>query len=336
MILVTGATGRLGSQVVRLLRAARLELRCLVRPGSQYYWLNDTGANYFFGDLRNPTLLRRSLRGCTHVIHTANIRVETTANNHGATIGDGGISLVAAANEAGIRHFVMTSCLGVERGYTNAAFAALARVESALSSSGLSHTIVRCGPFVDDFSEVARRISRGEQPKVFGDPENQVCPIYRKDAALFAIASLDHPAGHDRAIDVVGPEALSVDDALKRACKLANVEPSYRLFHGAAAKLAIRAGGLAGRRWRHAFEREQILLSSDGVRDMEALSRAFGLKLTAFDEAVKAELAEERPWEDPDGRNTKVVHRQFQATVYEPGQIPLQDLPEGPQKFDAE
>lgn len=334
MILVTGATGRLGSQVVRLLRSARLEVRCLVRPGSEYFWLNDTGANYFFGDLRNPTLLRRALRGCTHVIHTANIRVESTANHHGVTIGEGGVSLVQAAKELGVQHFVMTSCLGVERGLSNAAFTALAKVESALSSSGLHHTIVRTGVYADDFLSVARRIGAGESPKIFGDPAARVCPVYRRDAALFAVASLDHPAGRDRAIEVVGPEAMTVKEALDRACAQAKVEPNYRLLHGPAATVAIRAGGLAGRRWRHAFEREQILLSSDGVREMGALSAAFGFKLTPYDEALQAELAEERPWDDPDGRNSKVVHRQFQATVYEPGQISLADLPQGPQRYD--
>ena len=55
VILVTGATGRLGSRIVRLLRRARLPVRALVRSGSYYYRLNDTGCGYFFGDLRNPS-----------------------------------------------------------------------------------------------------------------------------------------------------------------------------------------------------------------------------------------------------------------------------------------
>ena len=49
MILVTGATGRLGGQIVRLLRAAKMDVRALVRAGSEYFWLNDTGCTYFFG-----------------------------------------------------------------------------------------------------------------------------------------------------------------------------------------------------------------------------------------------------------------------------------------------
>ena len=82
MILVVGGTGRLGNQVVRALRDQGKEVRALVRKGSEYFWLNDTGTNYFFGDLRDPQSLHRALRDCEAVISSATVRVEQTDNNH--------------------------------------------------------------------------------------------------------------------------------------------------------------------------------------------------------------------------------------------------------------
>ena len=150
MILVTGATGLLGGQIVRTLRQGGADVRALVRMGSEYYWLNDTGCTYFFGDLRNPTSLRRAVRGCSHVIHATNIRKETTDNHHTVATLEGSKALIDFAKAAGVEHFVMASCMGAAGDYPVPAFQTLRQVEEHLQGSGLSHTIVRYSLFADE------------------------------------------------------------------------------------------------------------------------------------------------------------------------------------------
>ncbi|MCB9758723.1 MAG: NAD(P)H-binding protein [Alphaproteobacteria bacterium] len=334
MILVTGATGRLGARIVRLLRQARLEVRCLVRPGSQYFWLNDTGAAYFFGDLRDPASLQRAVAGCTHVIHAAQVQVETHDNHHTVTTLEGARALFEAASEAGVRHLVMVSCAGAEAGWPAAAFDCLGQAEAALTASGLSHSILRCGVFAGTFADAARRAQAGQAAVLLGNPTATVRPLARQDASLFAVAALDHPELRGRAVTLVGPEALTVQEALDRACAVAGVSGA-RVLSGPAAKLAIRAAGLAGRRWRNALTRQSLMLSRPVEADTAALAQRLGLPLTGFDDAVRSSLDTARPWEDPEARHTQVVHRQFQATVYEPGVTPWSELPEGPRRLDG-
>ena len=52
--------------------------------------------------------------------------------------------------------------------------------------------------------------------------------------------------------------------------------------------------------------------------------------LAAIDQALDEALAAWVPGQDPEDRNEKVVHRQFQATVYSPGEVLWEDLPDGP------
>ncbi len=339
MILVTGATGRLGGNIVRMLRQARAEVRCLVRIGSEYFWLNDTGAAYFFGDLRNATSLRRALNGCEMVIHAAGIRMESTENHHGVTTLQGSKDLIDAAVEKGVKHFVMTSCAAVDRGEDVPALAFRAEVEDYLRSSGLSYTILRFAPFVDEIADIARRAKKRESSfaVVWADGDASFSPIWRRDAAIYTIASLDHPAARNQTLRVGGPETMTVREAVSRAFQAADYDASVHYLGDRQAVMAGRfIAKVLGRRWENYTAYQNALYGADTIIDMSELTAAVGIPLTPFDDALDAALAEEHPSEDPTSRDTRVTHRQFQATIYEPGEIGFEDLPEGPLRFTTD
>lgn len=331
MILVTGATGRLGGRIVRLLRRARLEVRCLVRPGSEYFWLNDTGADYCFGDLRDAASLARAARGCRFVVHAADVELDRTDNHHRLVTLEGTQRLVEAARAAGVERFVLLSCAGADQKLPSAAFDCQGQAEAALQSSGVPWSILRCGPFLEELVWLARGARRGKKPVLFGEPEVTLRPLARADAALFAVASLDHPEALGRVNTLYGPEAMTLRQALDRVFAQAGLPAEAQIVHGASAKLLARAAGLAGLRWRNRLTRQHLLYGGAALcEDPAPLLRRFGLPLTPFDEAVAAAFELFDPAEDPEARETKVVHRQFQATVYEPGEVDWASLPEGP------
>mgnify|MGYP001793118472 CR=1 FL=1 len=70
-VLVTGATGLLGSHVVEALLAVGHEVRALVRPTSDVSFIKTTGATIVQGDLDDPSSLRAAADSCDGVIHTA-------------------------------------------------------------------------------------------------------------------------------------------------------------------------------------------------------------------------------------------------------------------------
>ena len=77
-----------------------------------------------------------------------------------------------------------------------------------------------------------------------------------------------------------------------------------------------------------------VLWGEDLTLDPKPLAQTLGIPLTPYAQALAECLAEEDLSLDPEARDTKVVHRQFQATVYEPGEILWSDLPEGPLRAD--
>ena len=72
-ILVTGATGFLGSHLFPRLLEAGHQVRCLVREGSRAYALRALGVELVIGDITDPESVPRSLEGVHTVIHFVGI-----------------------------------------------------------------------------------------------------------------------------------------------------------------------------------------------------------------------------------------------------------------------
>lgn len=330
MILVVGGTGRLGNQIVRVLRSVGLDTRCLVRKGSEYYWLNDTGTSYFFGDLRDPQSLSRALRDVKYVISAAGVRVEQTQNNHKNVTAEGHLALWEAARARGVEHAVFLSCRNVGEPGDVPAFTAKKTAEEGLVASGLSYTILRPGLFAANFADLVRRCEYNGSVFLPGNPDCKVAPIHGRDVALMAMAALDLDDVKNQVVEVAGPEVMTVSEAFTAACEACDVRPHSWRMPPAGLRALGRMARPVVRRWTNHFAALEGYFTLEQATDGRDTAERFGLPLTPFREAVHDAYVNRHPSEDPIAREEKVVHRQFVATIYEPGVARLADLPDGP------
>lgn len=113
--LITGATGFVGSSVLRHLLDAGHEVRALVRPRSDPRNLADLTLERVAGDLTDAASLRRALEGCDALFHVAaDYRLWTpdTGTPYRVNV-DGTRELMHAALDAGVRRIVYTSSVAV-------------------------------------------------------------------------------------------------------------------------------------------------------------------------------------------------------------------------------
>ena len=131
MILLTGASGTIGTALLRRLTATGDPVRCLVRDSRR---LGDARVRVqiALGDLADPPSFRNALRGVDTVIHlAASIRDQPGASieelNAMATL-----RLVRAAERSGARRFLFFSAMGAEHHSRTRFFRAKALAEDCL------------------------------------------------------------------------------------------------------------------------------------------------------------------------------------------------------------
>lgn len=218
MILVAGATGVLGSEIVRRLLARGEKVRAMTRATSKpdtVDRLRKAGAEIVVADLKEPASLAGACRGVDGVISSVTtITTSQPGDSFEATDGEGTKALIDAARKAGVKKFVFVS---FDADYS--ADAPLARAkrgaEEHLKKSGLDYTILHpslffetwLGPmlFADPVAGTAR---------VYGAGTHKIRYVAVADVAELAVQSLSRPFASNATIPFGGPDQISQRDAL--------------------------------------------------------------------------------------------------------------------------
>jgi uncharacterized protein YbjT (DUF2867 family) len=212
MNLVVGATGLLGSEICRALAAEGKPVRALVRTTSdqsKVAQLESLGVEIAVGDLKDPSSLDAACRGASAVISTASATISRQEGDSIQTVDlEGQLSLINAANAAGISQFVLISFPQSDLEFPLQT--AKRAVEEHLKSSGLTYTILQPAIFMEVWLSPALGFDAANaKAQIYGSGENKSSWISYKDVAKFSIASLDNPAARNAVIELGGPEALS-------------------------------------------------------------------------------------------------------------------------------
>lgn len=110
-VLITGATGFVGSHVAQLLCAQGADVRLLVRSTSRTENIADLKADRVVGDLRDPDSLKKAVQGCEFVFHVAadyRLWVRDPEQMYRSNV-EGTRAIIQAAQESGVRRVIYTS-----------------------------------------------------------------------------------------------------------------------------------------------------------------------------------------------------------------------------------
>ena len=202
MIIVTGASGKLGSEVVnnllRLVPAA--EVAVSVRDPKSAAAFAERGVEVRRGDYDWPSALERAFAGADRllIVSAGGIDHQQRVIQHG--------NAIRAAKRAKVKHVYYTSLVHGDR---SSAFVLKAHLdtERILKQSGLAFTILRNGVYAQAVGEYLGDFASGE---VVIPADGPVAWVSRDDLAA-GIARLLHQGGHQaETLSLTGPEALTI------------------------------------------------------------------------------------------------------------------------------
>lgn len=278
MLLLTGATGQVGSALLGRLLAEGAAVRCLVRDPRRL-GARRVRVQIALGDLADPPSFRNAMRGVDTVVHLA---AAIRDQPRGSIEELGGIAtwrMVQAAERAGVERFLFFSALGASTHSRARFLRAKALAERAVREAGL-RSIVFSPSIVyapgDRWLTLLERLALLPAMPLPGGGRAVYQPIWAEDAADCVMGALRASQGsHDR-YDLAGPQTLSHDQiarlvlrSLNRRRPLVHV-PSPIVSRGL--RLVEAAAGMrAFATWDEAELLEVPMVSAGGSADAERL-----------------------------------------------------------------
>jgi NADH dehydrogenase len=279
MLLLTGATGLVGSTLLRHLLSEGTPVRCLVRDPRRL-GAQRVRVQIALGDLTDPPSFRNALRGVQTVVHLAASIRDQPDGSIEELDGIATWRMVEAAERQGVERFLFFSALGASTHHRTRCLRAKAVAEQAVREADLS-SIVFAPSIVyapgDQWLTLLERLALLPVMPVSGRGRALYQPIWAEDVADCVMAVLREPPSERRArYELAGPETLTHGDivatvlrSLSRRRPVVHV-PTPIVSRGL--RLLERAmGPRAPATWDEAELMEVSMTSARGAADAERL-----------------------------------------------------------------
>jgi uncharacterized protein YbjT (DUF2867 family) len=221
VILVTGGTGFVGSRIVHALRTEDRRVRCLVRNPERAGQLSAWGCELVEGDVTDPESLKRAAEGADAVIHLVAI-IAGRPEEFEEVMTRGTESLLAAAEQAGIRRFVLMSALGTTEATKELTpyYRAKWSMEEAVRGAPFEHTIFRpsfvFGRDGGVLPTFVRLVRWSPVTPVVGPGTQRIQPIWVDDVASYFAKAIDLPGAAGKTFEIGGPDVVTWDELYSR------------------------------------------------------------------------------------------------------------------------
>lgn len=222
MLLVTGASGFLGSTVANLAKRRGMAVRGLVRQNSDRGRLRLEDSEIAVGDMTDGDSLCRATHGATAAIHCA----ATTSSSKPdwelsrAVNIDGMRSLIEACREAGVRRLIQISTQSSLKENPSAYGQSKYQADQLLRESDLEWTILRPGLIYGPgragvFEKVVEFTEKFPFVPVLGDGRNVQRPVHVDEVAWATLRCLEAPGSIRNAYDLGGAEPLEFNAMIR-------------------------------------------------------------------------------------------------------------------------
>ncbi|WP_168733668.1 NAD(P)H-binding protein [Deinococcus sp. Arct2-2] len=299
-ILVIGASGFLGRQVVKTLLAQGHTVRCLARDPARVQDLAAAGCEVVTGDMLNAVSIQRALQGVRAVyisVHTLSPQGANLAGQAFMDVEKTGLeNIVAACALHGVSRLIYVTSIGTAPDAPSQWLRGRWKTEQFLLNSGLDVTIIRPGMIVGRGGTGFDAVLAGaNRPVAFGlgSGQQKMRTVAVDDLAHSLVGVLNDPRAFGQAYDVGSDDVLTMDQMIDGAAAGLGRRPPIKIHFPAAllrlfAPLIERAGKLP----RGAFQGLVDSLAADMSGDPLPIRALVTRPFQSYKQAVGRVLAE--------------------------------------------
>lgn len=217
MLLLTGATGLVGSALLPRLLEQETQVRCLVRDPRRL-GADRVRVQIALGDLTDPPSFRNAMRGVHTVVHLAGSIRDQPRGSIEELNGIATWRMVEAAQRAGVERFLFVSALGASTHNRARFFRAKALAERAVREADIGSIVLTPSTIYAPGEGWLRVMERLALLPVIPLPGagRAVCePIWVQDVAECLIAALHSGEGRADPLELAGPQRLTYNEIVR-------------------------------------------------------------------------------------------------------------------------
>jgi uncharacterized protein YbjT (DUF2867 family) len=237
-ILVTGATGTIGKEVVRALRAKNLEVRAAARTPEKLESLKALGAEVVALDFEDPASVKAAFQGVDRVFLLTPFVQEPLPLVKGA---------LQAAKQAGVRFVLRMSAAGADPNSPGVLSREHGQAEILVKESGLPWAIIQPTFFMDNFQNYSGQSIKGQNVVVGAAGTGKTAYVSSADVGAVAAEILANPDKHaSKSYVITGGEAVTEEQAVAAISEVLGREIKYINMSGKDYDAALRQWGVPG------------------------------------------------------------------------------------------
>lgn len=281
MILVTGASGTVGSEVLKQLREQGAEVRAAFHSADKAARAKKQGIDTVVLDYANRASTAAALKGVDKVFLLGptvpnQVELENT--------------VVEEAKKAGLKHIVKLSVLDAAgEKYT---FAKWHRaVERTIERSGLKYTFLRCNEFMQNTLTYYLGTIKSEGAFYLPTKDSKNSVIDVRDIAAVAVKALTTSGHENKVYELTGPEALSHEQIAQKLSAVVGRQIKYVDISPSAFKEGAVAAGMPELYVDALLSLYQLYVAGGAERVTKDVERVGGRKPRTFDEFARDHAA---------------------------------------------
>ncbi len=224
-VLLAGATGYLGSYLLKALIAKQNQVVAIVRNPNKLPISNENYLEIKQAEVTKPETLQDICKGIDTVISTVGITRQKEGFSYMDVDYQANINLLEEAKKSGVHHFVYVSAINGDKHRNLKIFEAKEKFVDALKASGLQYTIVRPNGFFSDMKDFLQMAKSG-RIYIFGSGNQKFNPIHGKDLAQAIVENL---SDYNNEITIGGPDILTLNEISKLA--LTSLQKPIKITH---------------------------------------------------------------------------------------------------------